>query len=302
LLQGFKISGLMLSVLLLMACEDATVDYASDIVGMYQVNSADIEGVETSYQDVPEEELWIIEITSDNFISYQNEINFCDTTYGLETTGIESITDTTIVLSDETSIEYTLYESELILSFNGNSMTLAAYDASFPPLSWIDPSHLYNDAYEPDNSLSLATRISAAGGVQLHYSAVCDDEDFFIFEALAGTRYIIEAEAQTVGLTSLDLTLFLYSLSGDSVAYNDDQTGTNEDPRIIWTCEASGDYYFVVKKYWDYLDPGNSLDDEKGEYEVSVDVTKGLFGPSVVQVVKQRPPSFPERLPALFHK
>lgn len=298
--QRCKINSLVLSVILLTACEDATIDYASDVAGMYKVIAASIDGIETSYVDVPDEELWIIDITSDDFLSYQNEVNFCDSTYGIEMTEIESITDTTIVLTDETTIEYEFYESNLLISLNGNSMTLAVFDASFPPLAWTDPSHLYNDDYEPDSSLSLATRISAASAIQHHYSAVCDDEDFFIFEAIEGTTYVIEAKAQTIGTISLDLTLSLYSISGDSVAYDDDQTTTNEDPKIIWNCGETGDYYFVVKKYWDYLDPGNSLDDEKGDYTIRVDVTKGLLKPSEIQVDKQQLSLSPGQLPKLF--
>ena len=275
----------------MLSCEDATIDSASDIVGDYIVETATIDGINTNYSILPLEEAWIIDITQDNLLSYENEVNLCDSTFNLEARVIDSVTDTSIIFEDDTRLYYNISDDQLTLINNNDVITLVKYGSVFPPPSWTDPSQLTNDIYEPDDNLSQATRISAAGAIQRHYSAVCDDDDYFIFEALGGTSYVIEAEAETG--SDIDLTISLYSESGIAVGYNDDQTTTNVDPLLEWTCPDSvdhGDYYFVIKKYWDYLDPGNSLDDEKGVYNVSVDVTKILLMTTPTEIIKPHRP------------
>jgi len=295
--QWLKNGYLLFLGLITVACEDATIDYASDIVGVYIVETATIDGGYTDYSDLPIEEAWIIDITSASLLSYENDVNLCDSTFEIDARVIDSITDTAIIFTDDTRLYYVVEDGQLLLLNNDDIITLVDYDLVFPPLSWTDPALLTNDLYEPDSSLSLSTRLSAAGVIQTHYSAVCDDEDYFIFEALDSTKYIIEASA--VGNTDIDLTLSLYSFSGDLVDYNDDQTTSNVDPKLEWICPGTGDYYFVVKKYWDYLDPGNSLDDEKGSYTVSVDVTKNLIKPATPEVVKM---PRPQRSTPILHR
>ncbi len=285
-------------VLSLVTCEDAVIDYASDIVGVYIVQSAYIDGVSTDYTALPIEDAWIVDINKDNLIYYTNEINQCDTNYNADIREIESVTDTSIIFTDESRLYYTTSSDLLTLSLDDDVLTLESYSDTIPPAVWSDPTLLTNDIYEPDGSFILATRLSAAGATQTHYSAVCDDEDYFVFETLTGTSYVIEIDAATG--TKIDLTISLYSVAGDLVGFSDDQSATNVDPLLEWTCPDSSDYYFVVKKYWDYLDPGNSLDDEKGAYTVSVDVTKNLHSSPYSNIYKQRsmPPS--TRTPAKF--
>ncbi|MBT4034942.1 MAG: hypothetical protein HOB84_14325 [Candidatus Marinimicrobia bacterium] len=281
--------------LVMVACEDATIDYSSDILGIYIVENTTVDGIYTDYSTLPIEEAWIIDITADNLLSYVNDANLCDSTFSLDARVIDMVTDTSIVFTDNTYLDYSNNNEQLTLYNDDDVMVLAGFEYDFPPPAWTDPLFLTNDEYEPDSSLSLASRISAAGAFQTHYSAVCDDDDFFIFDALGGTVYIIEAEA-AIG-TDIDLTLSLYS-TDSLIAYNDDQASTNVDPKLVWTCLDSGDYYFIVKKYWDYLDPGNSLDDEKGAYTISVDVTKGLLqaSPEIIKLHR------PVKASRLFHK
>jgi len=282
-----KMSMFLLLALIVISCEDATVDHAADLVGVYTVETALVNSITTYYSDKPMEEAWIIDISRESLVFYVNTSNHCDTSYEASLKDISKITDTTIRFEDGNLWEYELTGENVLLMHDADILTLKAYADSFPPVPWTDPSQLENDDYEPDNSLATATRISAASAEQTHFSAECDDADYYIFEALAGTSYIISAK-KGVG-TSVDLTISLYNLSGDSVAYNDDKTSTNVDPELDWTCPVTGDYYFVVKKYWDYLDPGNSLDDEKGSYTVQIEVTKGLApGGSDLQAVKSR--------------
>ncbi|MBT3228406.1 MAG: hypothetical protein HOD43_06140 [Candidatus Marinimicrobia bacterium] len=289
---------LLLLGLLMVACEDATIDYSSDVVGVYIVETATVDGIYTDFSALPVEEAWIIDITQNNLLSYFNDINLCDSTFELNAKEIESVTDTSIYFGDNTRMYYSIQAENLVLTSNDDVITLADYGSDFPPASWTNPARLTNDIYEPDSTLDLATRISAAGALQTHYSAVCDDADFFIFEALDSTTYIIEIDAEAG--SDIDLTLTLYSAAGSFVVYNDDQSTTDVDPKLEWDCEDSGDYYFMVKKYWDYLDPGNSLDDEKGAYTVSVDVTKTLMKVSPPDLIKLPRPVRSTRLQDRF--
>lgn len=287
--QLLKIGCLFCLGIVLMTCEDATIDYTSDIAGEYIVGTAFIDGITTDYSSLPLEDAWIIDINDESFISYENDINQCDSTYTEELRVIASVTDTSIVFEDDSHFFYSMGTGSLTLYNGEDVITLIAYGSDIPPSSWTDPSQLTNDTYEPDGELSQATSISAAGTIQSHYSAVCDDEDYFSFDALGGTSYIIEAEAGAG--SDIDLTLSLYSADGDSVGYNDDQTATNVDPKLEWTCPASGNYYFIVKKYWDYLDPGNSSDDVRGDYTISVDVTKALLKTHPTEIFKRYRPA-----------
>lgn len=280
-----------------LACEEETTDYAADLIGNYIVESETISGTYTAYTSSPPEESRLIDITREFFISYKNDENHCDTTYQVETWEIDSFSDTSIFLADGSRLYYALESGVLTLYDDDDIINLIEYDGEFPPPAWNNLDHLENDSSEPDGSFATATRIAAAGTSREHFMGVCDDQDYFIFEALAGTIYILEA----VSLTNndMDLTLTLFTSAGDTAGFNDDQTEGNMDPELEWMCPDSGDYYFGIQKYWDYLDPGNSLDDEKGAYTVTVDVTKALLNAPPQAIIKR---SKPPRSTQLSHE
>lgn len=73
--QLLKIGCLFCLGIVLMTCEDATIDYTSDIAGEYIVETAFIDGITTDYSSLPLEDAWIIDINDESFISYENDIN-----------------------------------------------------------------------------------------------------------------------------------------------------------------------------------------------------------------------------------
>ncbi len=259
---------------LLVSCEEEAPDYTTELIGSYIVDYSIIDGSSTDYSAMPLEETRFVVISSSSFTEYANFENLCDTNSVTQAKVITDVTDTLIYFDDGTHRFYALSDDGLILTYEDDQYTLSYYSGTIPPTVWGDPSLLTNDVYEPDNSFVEATSISAAGSSQEHYQAVCDDEDYFKFDALGGTIYIIDVSAK--GSPELDLTLTLFTAEGDTVAFNDDRDSNDLDPELEWLCDEDGEYYFVVKKYWDYLNPGDSTDDAPGTYTATVDVTKEL--------------------------
>jgi len=58
----------------------------------------------------------------------------------------------------------------------------------------------------------------------------------------------------------------LYSASGLEID-SDDDDGANWNPSLYWTCQTSGDYYFLIEGY---------SDEEVGYYSVSVSASTTL--------------------------
>ena len=145
-----------------------------------------------------------------------------------------------------------------------------------------------NDTYEPNNEIATATSIAAGGTIQNHYLGACGDEDYFMFSASAGVSYIMETISPLDQF--LDLTLALYSGNG-SLLDTDDDGGTDFNPSLYWTCQTSGDYYFVIEGFWD---------DDIGNYSVSVIESSALVKPIVVPEIKRARPEKKIRLSELL--
>jgi Ser-Thr-rich glycosyl-phosphatidyl-inositol-anchored membrane family/Bacterial pre-peptidase C-terminal domain len=96
------------------------------------------------------------------------------------------------------------------------------------------------DSYEPDSTYALARPIVAGAPAQSH-TLTSNDRDWFSFAATAGTTYTIE----TFG--SSDTYMNLFSNNGANlISSNDDESGTNTNAKITWTCTVSGTYYFEI--------------------------------------------------------
>jgi hypothetical protein len=96
------------------------------------------------------------------------------------------------------------------------------------------------DSYEPDSTPALAKQINAGAAAQSH-TLTSGDKDWFSFSATAGTTYTME----TFG--SSDTYMNLFSTDGATlISSNDDESGSNTNSKIIWTCTVSGMYYFEI--------------------------------------------------------
>ncbi len=192
-----------------------------------------------------------------------NDDDYCEDTYTVDSDEIDGVTETAILFADESATEYRIEDGQLIFDEDGDLLVFEPYSGTLPPASWTDASLLTNDTYEPDNEIAYATTIAPGGTVQNHYMAACGDLDYFMFSAVNGMSYTLETSGVDA---ALDLVLYLYSAGGDYID-EDDDSGLNYNPSLSWTCEASGDYYFLVV--------GFSYD-EVGNYSVSVVESQSL--------------------------
>jgi len=253
-------------VIMMFGCEEEVPDYAADIVGKYIVES-----IYSSFWDetidlsaLPLEDAFFVEITRDELKTYENDEDRCLDTYTIENDEIDGVTETSILFSDNTEMDYNEVSGKLRIEDDGDIILLASYSDAVPPASWTNPTLLTNDTYEPNNDITHATAIAAGGTVQNHYLAACNDLDYFMFSANSGTHYILETTSPLNA--DLDLELTLYSASGSEID-SDDDSGTDYNPSLYWTCQTSGDYYFLLDGFWD---------DEVGYYSVSVSTSTTL--------------------------
>ena len=255
----------LIPLLLILGCEDEDLpDYAADLIGMYQVVSLEIDDITYDLTGNPLEIAELMEITREEIIFYSNGETLCSNEYDADSTAIDRITAGSILLDDDTFLEYDVSQNQLTLMDASDEVILTSYSAQFPPVSWLDTEALNNDSYEPNNTNLEATPIIVSTMAQDHYMGACGDYDFFVFSATEDQSYIIET--QTGDVSFLDLYLTLYSDTGDYIDSADDQDDLNLNPHLVWTCETTGDYYFVLESY--YFDEG-------GFYSISVEPHQG---------------------------
>lgn len=260
---------------LIVGCEEEAEDYAADIINTYIIESIEFMGETFDFSDLPIEDAKLLKITRDEAITYDNAEDHCEDTYIMNVEEIEGVTATVILFADGSELEYSIVDGKLRIVDAGDVIMLAAYNGVVPPASWTDPSLLTNDTYEPNNEISTATTIAPGGTIQNHYMGDCGDEDYFMFSAIAGRNYIMETNSPLNDI--LDLTLLLYAGNG-TLLDSDDDSGTNYHPSLYWTCQVSGDYYFVIEGFWD---------DDIGNYSVSVVESNLLAKPAVIHEEKK---------------
>ncbi len=258
------------TILFIGGCEEDTEDYAANIINTYIFESIEFMGTTFDFSEDPMEDAMLVKITRDEVITYENDEDHCEDTYTIVSDEIEGVTETIISFTDGSTLEYSIVGDKLRLVDSGDVIMLAAYNGALPPAVWMDPTLLTNDTYEPDNEQATATTIAAGGTIQNHYMGECGDEDYFMFSAISGRNYIMETSS--VLDEYLDLTLALYSGNGTFLALDDD-SGTNYHPSLYWTCQVTGDYYFVVEGFWS---------DDIGNYSVSVVESTLLAKPTVI--------------------
>lgn len=262
-----KLVVLLAILSMFLSCEE-DVDYGADLINTYIVESVEYSGQRLDMSILPIEEAMFIEITDDDAITYQNGESVCEDTYDTEEDGIDGVTETAILFTDGSELEYSFVGDKLHLDDDGDIIVLAEYSDQVPPSMWTDPTLTENDTYEPNNTMPMATNIAAGGSIQNHYMGACGDLDYFVFSALAGTSYYLSTT--TPAGSELDLTMSLVTGAGDELIYIDDYAMSDYNPGIDWTCDNSGDYYFVIDQSWE---------GQVGNYSVSVVEGQGLLKP-----------------------
>jgi pimeloyl-ACP methyl ester carboxylesterase len=101
------------------------------------------------------------------------------------------------------------------------------------------------DPFEDDNDSASATPL-LLNTAQTHNLHLVEDQDWFYFDAQAGTSYRLETS--NLGLSS-DTYLYVYATDGTTVLASNDDYGDTLASQVEWTAPASGRYYAVVK-HW----------------------------------------------------
>lgn len=105
---------------------------------------------------------------------------------------------------------------------------------------------LLGDVFEPDNNQGHAQRITVPLLAQQHTYDPAGDQDWVVFHAQAGLRYLI----RTVNLSSGgDTTLALYDAAGGLLAKNDDAAPGTFASQLTWVAPADADFYVMFTSY-----------------------------------------------------
>lgn len=119
---------------------------------------------------------------------------------------------------------------------NYTTSTIVAYSPAFT-ISGLDP-----DAYEPDDTVSAAHAIAAAGKAENHTLTI-NDKDWFSFSASAGMLYLISA---TGAVRTMSTALTLYQTDGRTLLSSVSSTIADSSATIAWYCSAAGTYFFKI--------------------------------------------------------
>jgi hypothetical protein len=110
-----------------------------------------------------------------------------------------------------------------------------------------------SDSFEVDDTMSKAKAIPTDGTV--HYRTLAlGDADWISFTAQKDSTYLLAARSEDASLSN-----FVGMLYGSSpefyMAYS-----AGQNPKIVWTCTQSGNYYFLLQSDYTYY----------GKYSVSI--------------------------------
>lgn len=101
------------------------------------------------------------------------------------------------------------------------------------------------DSFEPDDSMESARTITADGSLHQHNICPAGDEDWTVFNATAGTSYVISTT--TLG-PDADTEIELYDPAGNLLARNDDHSpGVNS--LLVYTAAVSGPHYIKTHHF-----------------------------------------------------
>ena len=151
------------------------------------------------------------------------------------------------------------------------------------------------DQAEPNDTLETAYSLTVGGAYadMTFYSALSDpslDEDFFKFEAVAGTTYYLETGTMMYGRPDPELVLFDMDThriiaQHDDIDDPDPSQIAQSDQRasILWTAPESRMYYLLARK-----SPGQKADgNEYGSYQIRVRSTSSP-APAISRIAPPR--------------
>lgn len=106
------------------------------------------------------------------------------------------------------------------------------------------PASAAPDPNEPNDTPSQATPVELPARL-LGILETQSDVDYFSFTAAGGNTIMVEVDANELGSTA-DVFASLYASDGVTVLATDDNSAEGNDPRIVYTLPADGEYYVAL--------------------------------------------------------
>ncbi|MFC1480717.1 hypothetical protein ACFL6E_00525 [Candidatus Neomarinimicrobiota bacterium] len=209
--------------------------------------------------DISDPYAWeqILEFTETSIISYENDWGSGD--YYSETGSYETEGDSIFLhmpnedgSTEDMNMIYEVTDPGITLRFTGTELEthdgVTGYGnmeinfipypgTTFPPPEWLVPGP--NDDYEPDSTYDLATAIVVDAEPQVH-ALVTDDQDWFVFTAVAAQTYLFEIE----GRVKTQMEVYTDPASGNP----ENLQWIEEMQATVWTSTTAGPCYIVVKQ------------------------------------------------------
>ncbi len=132
-----------------------------------------------------------------------------------------------------------------------------------------------SDIYEPNDDLDHASSITPNEAQVTTLFDISQDEDWFKFYSLAGSKNVIE----TVNLAAgVDTVLDLYDIDGTTLLSSNDNYGAGLGSYIEWRAPIEGTYFIRISQA-----PGSSFGCSSS-YEIKVTQTNYLYLPLILRV------------------
>jgi branched-subunit amino acid transport protein AzlD len=107
------------------------------------------------------------------------------------------------------------------------------------------------DSYETDGSIANATLILTDGTVQHHTIQPSGDNDYFVFNATVGSKYLIRTSNLSI---TADPIMYLYKSDGTTLVGLNDDTSSIADlnAAIMFVPVENGTYYIRIKDFFSF--------------------------------------------------
>ena len=152
---------------------------------------------------------------------------------------------------------------------------------------------LEGEVDEPNNDISQATAITVNADAKTQWIYPSTDEDWFKFEAQAGTLYKIQTsnlypDPDDNMSYEVDTVIYLYDKDGNKLDENDDDASDTDygcGSRIDFLCNESGTYYVKVVDI-NNTDPDvETQDNYVGRYDIAVTQLTGVTAVPTIQEI-----------------
>ncbi|MFH1632506.1 MAG: peptidoglycan DD-metalloendopeptidase family protein [Chloroflexota bacterium] len=130
------------------------------------------------------------------------------------------------------------------------------------------------DTLEPNDNYDGASVVQTDGTLVSNLFDIAQDEDWFKFDATAGTEYAIQTTNLTAGV---DTALEIYDTNGVTLLASDNNGGGGKASRLVWQAPQSGTYFLRVSQ------AAGSAYGCSATYQISANQVYSIFLPMILR-------------------